>query len=1494
MASKSKLPVFDIKEKSYERYRFEVECWQHATDLDKKKQGIEVLLSLPESSKDETKVREYIYSKMKREDLVAEDGLKTLLTHMDEYLKEDDLGRVWTRFVTFDETKRKEGQSINEYITKFDMAVSALTAVDVNLPEAVKALLLIRRAGIASDSVKLCLTGLNYADPTKLYKQAIAALRKYASDGDSLVYGPGSYGTGTMMNTLATPRVQVKQEVQEVTSEVMKVQTGRNWRPYEAKRGNWRGRGGYNKDRSGWSKPYSEGGRERFTRGSGGRVNYKNRNGEPARCHGCGSVFHFLRDCPDKDRTHSVNAVEQEEQEECSFVLYTGAVEVLMTELRKDAENCAVLDSACTSTVCGRKWLDRYLSSLSPQEREGALRKEQSTERFRFGGGEVLKSEGRFNLPAILAGKRVTIVTDVVDSDIPLLLSLDTMKRAEVKLFTSDDSAEIFGVKVSLNFTTSGHYCVSLRGEEKVPVSTLQEAFKVEIRGNEGEMMKKLRHLHRQFGHPCTNKLVVLLKNANAWESKFQKMLEEIYKECETCKIYKRGVQKPVVSLPIAQKFNQVVTMDLKKWKSWWIIYFIDAFSRLCVARRIRNKQPSSVVQAFMEAWVGSGYGKPDSFHMDNGGEFTGEEVMEMASKLGVKVNTTAANSPFSNGLCERNHAVVDCMLEKLQHEHPSVPFETLLSWACTVKNYMSMHAGYSPYQIVFGRNPSLPGFEDEHALPALTPPKGKTLLEHLKVLETSRSAFTEADSSERIKRALSHKIRVVERDYVHGDIVYYKRDNHDAWVGPAKVLFQDGKVVFVRHGSYMVKVYKNRLVIKGEEYGPKSIVTHGNVPEESESKKECDKLNSVDVESDEEISVEVRESDKEGGKQDGSDNGAESQETDIEVEESSVNSKPDWRKIKVNDKIEYRETGQDVWTRCLVLGRRGKVNGSKAGWVNVETESDRFSVDLKQVEFKKVQDSIVEMEKEQIREDMRQSSLENMRQSQLENDDELIEPVAGDVMVCSKDKIVWKANKCDREEQAKLEEIEKLQQFNTYEVVDDVGQDRITTRWVITEKDDGRKKARLVARGFEENAQIQSDSPTVGKSLIRVFFSICTMLGWMVNTIDIKSAYLQGKELERDLFLKPPNGFESKDKLWKLKKCLYGLNDGARNFYLSVKECLKACGCVVSNLEPAIFVYKRENRVKGLILAHVDDFLYAGDSDFKRDVIDILIRRYEASRKATGNFKYVGFNVTQTQGTVTVDQYDYAREIDTEGWRKPQGGDRDLTTQEYKLYRRLVGKMSWLANGSRPDIAFSMIRLSTKFSHACVSDLAAAVKLAKRVKTEDVCNYFPRLTDLEQARFVVYTDASLGNLNGCDSCGGHVVFMVDKQDRSAVIAWHSGKLKRVARSTLAAETMALVNGIDEALYLRDFVKFCLGITMPIEAVVDNKSLVQAIASTHLVEEKRLRRDISALKEIVELEHVSVRWVPGKDQLADCLTKEGASSSDLVRVIMGGRLPSWV
>ena len=178
----------------------------------------------------------------------------------------------------------------------------------------------------------------------------------------------------------------------------------------------------------------------------------------------------------------------------------------------------------------------------------------------------------------MIAGKEVFIRTDVVDSDIPLLLSRRAMKTAGVKMDLESDTAMIFGKDVALNMTTSGHYCIPIDRAEKIPV---EELFSVKLGGMKStEKYDTLLKLHRQFAHPPLKKLKALIQDAGQWEENFQGMLEDISKTCNLCKRYMKTPPRPAVSLPMASRFNEKVAMDLKQLNGRWILHIIDMWSR--------------------------------------------------------------------------------------------------------------------------------------------------------------------------------------------------------------------------------------------------------------------------------------------------------------------------------------------------------------------------------------------------------------------------------------------------------------------------------------------------------------------------------------------------------------------------------------------------------------------------------------------------------------------------------------------------------------------------------------------------------------------------------------------------------------------------------------------------------------------------------------------------------------------------------------------------
>ena len=445
----------------------------------------------------------------------------------------------------------------------------------------------------------------------------------------------------------------------------------------------------------------------------------------------------------------------------------------------------------------------------------------------------------------------------------------------------------------------------------------------------------------------------------------------------------------------------------------------------------------------------------------------------------------------------------------------------------------------------------------------------------------------------------------------------------------------------------------------------------------------------------------------------------------------------------------------------------------------------------------------------------------------------------------------------------------------------------------------DGSVRARLVARGFEEYSFFAKDSPTVGKGAMRAFLTIASSRRWRVKTTDIKSAFLQGEELDRDVYIRPPkesntpNGF-----IWKLRHGLYGLKDGARQFFISVRKELLSIGCLQSKFDPAMFLKVNDGCLSGILCCHVDDFLHAGNGSFEAVMVK-LRARFLAGKIEDGDFKYIGFRIIQEANSIKLDHSEYITNLHQprlEPRRASQKLD-ELNPSEQTLYRRLVGQLNWAVQGSRPDLAYEMVDMSTKLNKATVGDLVRSIKTIGRLKEINSIQSYPQLKGNEATdwEIFVFSDAALGNLNdGKGSVGAYIVWLKDRIGNCCPIAWQSRKIKRVVRSTIAAEGLALLEGLEAATYFRELISNLLiqePNNLPITAFVDNKSIMEALQSTRLVDDMRLRIDIAALCEMQINNQITVKWCPGKIQLANSLTKRGASGIELLNVLQRGQMP---
>ena len=99
--------------------------------------------------------------------------------------------------------------------------------------------------------------------------------------------------------------------------------------------------------------------------------------------------------------------------------------------------------------------------------------------------------------------------------------------------------------------------------------------------------------------------------------------------------------------------------------------------------------------------------------------------------------------------------------MEKIQDGDETINDEEALDYALHAKNMETTTKGFSPYQIVYGCNPNIPGITnatpasfEEHSI-------NEDIAKHMKGVNLARESFRKVDNDERIKRALKSRIQI-------------------------------------------------------------------------------------------------------------------------------------------------------------------------------------------------------------------------------------------------------------------------------------------------------------------------------------------------------------------------------------------------------------------------------------------------------------------------------------------------------------------------------------------------------------------------------------------------------------------------------------------------------------------------------------------------------------------------------------------------------------
>eukprot|EP00435_Cladocopium_sp_Y103_P038659 s4112_g10.t1 len=367
-----------------------------------------------------------------------------------------------------------------------------------------------------------------------------------------------------------------------------------------------------------------------------------------------------------------------------------------------------------------------------------------------------------------------------------------------------------------------------------------------------------VKRLHHNMGHLPTERMIVMLKAAKAQEKVLKYVRDKFH--CEACMKQRRQISRQRAAFPRTFEFNRIVGADtfFIKWENKKIPFLnvVDHGSNwqsVCMVRPSEGGEPSNgnptsddTWHWMMSSWIRP-HGVPEVMVTDGGMEFRGrfERGLEQLSMLH---NVTDIQSPWQNGRVERHGQWIKDRVEMEMASGTSIlenlnDLDNLIMELVSCKNIWFSRGGYSPAQIVYGRNPRLPpellsdadqsspGWSDILCDPIEMDSAAAEFKRAHNIREQAKKLAMESISKEKIREAAKpplHKYRT----WTAGQWVLVWRiaqgSERARWIGPGLVILQNGHTVYVAMRSRLWKCNTDQLrpATATEELGMQVVLT--------------------------------------------------------------------------------------------------------------------------------------------------------------------------------------------------------------------------------------------------------------------------------------------------------------------------------------------------------------------------------------------------------------------------------------------------------------------------------------------------------------------------------------------------------------------------------------------------------------------------------------------------------------------------------------------
>ena len=337
----------------------------------------------------------------------------------------------------------------------------------------------------------------------------------------------------------------------------------------------------------------------------------------------------------------------------------------------------------------------------------------------------------------------------------------------------------------------------------------------ISFAGSSATLSRKMRgtiaHLHVALGHIGADKLCRMLALNGAKESVITAVKNM---RCGICSQVVSPTPPPKASFKRPSVFNERVCMDtFYVWDAqglkYAVTHLVDAFSLYQVALVAKDASASTTTRLVRDRWIGT-FGPPMTLMTDGGSEFSGtlESVLRTFQVYHDVVPPTAH---WRMALAERHGAVLKLMLMKIIKEKSVMGLEEMKSAAAcatAARNYQARVSGFSPVQLVFGRESPIPGnlmdvLEKGHMMYHLTDPMSveDSMRRTLDIKKAAEEAFGWLQAHDALKKAAASRARLPRLELLSegAQVMFWepppnrrglaRRLQDDvSWVGPAMV----------------------------------------------------------------------------------------------------------------------------------------------------------------------------------------------------------------------------------------------------------------------------------------------------------------------------------------------------------------------------------------------------------------------------------------------------------------------------------------------------------------------------------------------------------------------------------------------------------------------------------------------------------------------------------------------------------------------------------